>query len=327
MIREAIERIETELLAAPGNRYVVLATTANRNNPPFHVGGLRKGLGVTAANFVFTTPDMLPDVVARFDGRVEAFLLDTEIKSPLEDLEERAESLIQKTPIVRIKPNDMTVVALDLWLTILVPSMRRATTLVVGAGNIGAKIALMLAERGAEVGLLGSDARRLDRIIAGLAEIVRGRGHVTVADSANPAFGASVILGCTPGVPAITATMIDQAAANAVVIDVGNGTVFPDALDAARDRGIKVFCLSPEAGFAGWMAAYSHAKEQAERMKRRLLPNGVSIVGPGVFGSYGEVLVDNPDDWQRIIGVCDGRGDILSSDKAERFIKQLRKDV
>lgn len=316
-----------ELFGATGKRYVALATTANRNNPPFYAGAIRKGSGVVAANFIFAAPHMLADVVARFDGRIEAFLIDTEVKSALDDLEARAEKLIQKTPIVRIKPNDMTVTALDLLLGILVPPMRRTVVLIVGAGNIGSKVALLLAERGAEARLVGRDTGRVERIISGLAEIIRGHGHVTLADSAKPAAGASVILGCTPGIPAVTASMINQSTANSVVIDVGNGTLFPDAVEAAKERGTRIFCLSPEAGFIGWVIAYAHATAQAECMKRRVLTGGATVVGPGVFGSYGDVLVDNPEKWQRIIGVCDGRGDVLPSDEAEGFIRQLRKEV
>jgi hypothetical protein len=322
--REAIDSIAAELMAAPGKRYVVLATTANRNNPSFYVGGLRQGQGVAAANFIFATPDLLPEVIARFDGSIEAFLLDTEIKNTFNDLEDRAAKLIRKTPIIRIKPNDMTVAALDLWLALILSSLRGKTVLIVGAGNVGAKIALLLAERGAEAKLLGRDAEKLSRIVAGLAEICRGHGYVTLADREKPATGASVILGCTPGIPAVTALMIEQAATDAIVIDVGNGTLFPEAIEAARQRGIRVFCLSPEAGFIGWMAAFAHAREQIDRMKRRMLPSGAYVIGPGVLGAYGDVLVDNPDNWRRIIGVCDGRGDILSPDEAERFISNLK---
>lgn len=323
MSKAAIDRIESELLAAPGKRYVVLATTANRNNPSFYVGGLRRGQGIAAANFIFSAPDLLPEVIARFDGHIEAFLIDTEIKNSLDDLEERAEKLIHKTPVVRIKPNDMTVAALDLWLTLLLPSLRGKIALTVGAGNIGAKIALLLAERGAEARLLGRDVHKVGRIIAGLAEICRGHGHITLADQESAAAGANVILGCTPGVPAVTALMIEQAAADAIVIDIGNGTLYPETIVAARERGIRVICLSPESGFVGWMGALAHARDQLGRMKRRSFPNGVVVIGPGILGAYGDIIVDNPDCWQRVLGVCDGQGDVLRPKDAETFIQRL----
>ena len=172
-----IDRIEKELLSTKGRRYVILATTANQNNPPFYVGGLRQGLGVAAANFIFTSSDLISDVISRFDGAIDAFLIDTEIKNAFYDLEEQAIKLIQDTPIVCIKPNDMTVMGLDLWLSLLVPGFRGKSALIVGSGNIGSKIALLLAERGAEVMLLGRDMRRLEKIVAGLAEICRGHGR------------------------------------------------------------------------------------------------------------------------------------------------------
>jgi hypothetical protein len=323
MNQELIDRIATELMATQGKRYVALSTTANRNNPPFYVSGLRQGNGVAAANFIFAAPDLLPEVIARFDGRIEAFLLDTEIKNSLEDLVERAEKLIQKTPIVRIKPNDMTAMALDLWLAILLPTMRGISALIVGTGNIGAKIALMLAERGAEVRLLGRDMASVERIASGLNEIKRGHGHVMLADRDNPATGSSIILGCTPGISAVTSAMINQAAQDSIVIDVGNGTLFPEAVQAAHQRGISVFCLSSEAGFIGWIAALAHARDQIDHMKRRTFPNGIAVIGPGVLGAYGEIIVDDPDNWHRILGVCDGRGDVLRPEDGASFIQRF----
>jgi hypothetical protein len=323
MNHELIDRIETELMATQGKRYVTLATTANLNNPPFYAGGLRQGNGVAAANFIFAAPDLLSEVIARFDGRIDAFLLDTEIKNSLEDLVERAEKLIRKTTIVHIKPNDMTVVALDLWLTLLFPSVHGISVLIMGAGNIGAKMALVLAERGAEVRLFGRDAVKLERIMIGLNEIIRGDGSVKLADRDNPAFGANLVLGCTPGVSVISRAMIKQVAQDSIVIDVGNGTLFPDAIEAARERGVRVFCLSPEAGFIGWLAALSHAREQIDHMKRRIFPNGITVIGPGMMGAYGEIIVDDPDNWHRILGVCDGRGDVLRTDDGAKFIQQF----
>ena len=53
METKAIERAKVELLSQTGKHYVVLATTANVNNPDFYVGGLRVGSGFAAANFIF----------------------------------------------------------------------------------------------------------------------------------------------------------------------------------------------------------------------------------------------------------------------------------
>lgn len=327
MSKDTLAAIRRTLLDQEGARFVVLATTANVHNPTFYVGGLRRGAGYAAANFIFRSTEQLADVVTAFDGLVDAFLIDVEIKNELQDLPEQASCLIRHSACLHVKPNDMTVEALDIWLTLMRPSLVGAEALIVGAGNLGGKLALRLAERGARVELVGRHPEKTRQIAAGLMAIMRGAGRISASPNGvgdwQPTSLLDLVLGCTPGTPGISAAMVDYAREGALLVDVGNGTLTTEALTCAARRSLQTYCLSPEAGFAAWVAAHAFACQQLRHMTRRELPYGVAVIGPGVIGRYGDVIVDDPQGWSRVIGVCNGSGDTLPAEAAAPFLAKL----
>lgn len=327
MAEDRLAAVRRDLFAQAGARFVVLATTANVRNAPFYVGGLRRGSGYAAANFIFRSVDRLADVVAAFDGQVDAFLIDVEVKNELCDLPAQAARLIRHSPCLQVKPNDMTVEALDMWLTLMRPTLEGASALIVGSGNLGGKLALKLAERGARVELVGRHTEKVRRIASGLMAISRGRGRIEPSaytpDQWCPSGPVDVVLGCTPGVAGVSVAMVEHADAGALLIDVGNGTLSAEALECAARRQLAIYCLSPEAGFAAWVAAHGFAVQQLRRMTRRELPDGAAVVGPGVLGRYGDIIVDDPNGWSRVIGVCNGAGDTLPPEAADPFLAKL----
>ena len=44
---------------------------------------------------------------------------------------------------------------------------------------------------------------------------------------------------------------------------------------------------------------------------KRILPTGRILVRAGLVGSKDEIIVDNPDNPTNIVGVCDGKGNVI----------------
>ncbi|CAM8394230.1 Quinate/shikimate 5-dehydrogenase/glutamyl-tRNA reductase [Candidatus Methylopumilus universalis] len=318
-----LDEIEKKLLAMEIPIYIILATTANKNNPSLYVSALRTNKKYAAANFIFSDDSMLKEVIRRFDGVAHAFIVDVELKNQFKNLEKLSESFIKKSKIYRFKPNDITVFSLDLLLSAFIPCFKNKISLIVGPGNIGVKTAIVLAERGCEVKLLGREYSKIKKIAEGVSEIIRGSGSISAIKSISALADVSLILGCSPGIPVISSSMIQNASEDALVIDVGNGTIQADALLAAEKRNINIICLTVEIAFFSWLEAIENTKKQVNNMVKRVLPSGLVIIGPGVYGSYGDVIVDNPNKWEKIIGVCDGKGDILHPELSKEFLLKL----
>lgn len=323
MSKIIIDDIEKRLLSSGLDIYIILATTANKNNPNFYVGSMRANNKFIAANFIFADETMLQEVIHRFDGIALAFIIDVELKNAFKNLEELSISIIKRSKVYRFKPNDITVFSLDLLLSGLNLNLKNKTSLIVGPGNIGLKSALVLAERGSDVKLLGRDYSKTKKIAEGASEIIRGSGSISALQSIINLTEINLILGCSPGVPVISNAMIENTHRDGLVIDIGNGTIQTEALTIAKQKNINIICLTVEIAFFSWLEAIEKTKKQVSYMVKNVLPSGLVIIGPGVFGSYGDVIVDNPNKWEKIIGVCDGKGDILHPDQAKEFLRKL----
>lgn len=321
---DTFESTYAKLKASGKTTIVSLSTTANVNLPDCYLGGLRETLDTIAANYIFSDLALLPEIIRFFDGKVDFFFLDCEQKNNAAALESEARNLIGKSEIVTYKPNDITVETLDTWLTELMPDMRGVDIAIIGAGNIGFKTALHLVERGANVALYSRNRQRVLTGIEGLQTFMRGEGSLRAAKSLKDAVkGCAILLGCSPGTPVIDAQAISAMTGDGLIIDVGNGTIAPDAIEKAIQQGIRTICLTPHAGYAGFITRWQQAKEQLGKMRSRQMENDVRVIGLGVFGAYGDILVDDVDDPQKTFGVCDGKGDILCDSEAEDFLKRL----
>lgn len=326
MSQESLDKLRERLAAHDGERILCLATTANVNNPQLLVGSTRIADGVLAGNLILRDAELLPGIVHRFDDIVSRFFVDCEVKAGV-DLCAAARAVIAPEKRHFFKPNDFTVEAADEWIAQRLPDMVDARVAVIGAGNVGAKLALRLAERGSEVRLAG---RRIESVVAvaqGLGEIMRGSGSIAAeTDVAVACAGADVVIGCTPGTPVIDAVAID-AAGPALLLDVGNGCFSRTAIESAQRRGLTLEVLSPAAGWEGFVRRYVATLKLQQGMGRRQLGNGVWIVSRGIMGAAGDVLVDDVSCPSSVIGVCNGVGDLLYGEEATQRMKYVEESL
>ncbi|SCA56293.1 hypothetical protein MTBPR1_20141 [Candidatus Terasakiella magnetica] len=324
-MQPAINDIAEQLKKSPKKKLVCLSTTANVNNPDFYVGSFRETSTTLAANFIFASLDQLATTIETFDPFIDAFLIDCEYKNEINDLLKAAQKLIKYSPVLSYKPNDITVDALDMWVSLSLPEIEDQKVSIIGAGNIGAKIALKLAERGAHVALFGRDFPKTEKIAESLGLILRGNGSIKSALTQEEAAQNSLLLlGCTPGIAYISPESVENLHPKATLIDVGNGTLTTEAIKKANDKNLTLLCLSPNAGYAGFIEHWEQAQLMLNKLGRKTLENGVSLISPGLIGQKGDVLVDDLHSPSRIIGVCDGKGDILNEREARPYREKVK---
>lgn len=321
-IKTKLEGVKQALLSSGKEKLLCISTTANLNNPDIFVGSMRETETTIAGNIILRTLVSLDEIIETFDGTVDYFLVDCEVKNAVKDLEIETRSLVKKSKIFMYKPNDFTVESLDLFITLLMLSLVGKKVGIVGGGNIGSKIALKLCERGADVFLYSKDAEKTQAIVNGLNLVKRSNTSIIFAKGAQDLVGAELLLGCTPGTPGIDKNMVEVMKEGGKIIDVGNGALDSEAVAYAGETGREILVLSSLAGYKGmvenWIAQRNFFKNKRERSLGKS-----HLIVPGILGKRGDIIVDSVDDPKRIIGVCDGKGDIASAEDSKKFLEEL----
>ncbi len=319
----SIQNIKKRLDASNKEKLLCLSTTANLNNPDVFFGGIRETPTTIAGNIIVRTLDNVESLIEIFDGYVSYFLVDCEIKNEVPNLEAYALTRVHKSKVLVYKPNDFTVASLDMLLACTRGSLRGQKVAIIGLGNVGAKIALKLCERGANILVYERAQERMSTVITGLN--ITKRSDTQILGFASPmeaVQGADIVLGCTPGIPAIDKTMVASLNPGAMIVDVGNGTLKEDGIVEARNRGIEIHVLSSFGGYLGMIEDWLFQRKMLSGMRQKQF-DGFTLIVPGILGAYGDILVDSIENMTRVIGLCDGKGDIMPIDEAKHFVQNI----
>lgn len=324
-LEQSLSRIKEKLLSSKKEKLLCLSTTANVNNPAIYFGSFRETEATLAGNIIVRELLDVEKVIEMFDGLVEYFLIDSEVKNEVPNLEAYAMSRIKKSKYLIYKPNDFTVSALDMLIASVRGSIRGQTVYIVGMGNIGAKAALCLVERGAVVYGYERNQKKLAAIINGLNAFKRSNTEIaSVSELHGLEESIDILIGATPGTPVIDEKLIQKVKPNGMIIDVGNGTLTREGIEKAKAQGLLVYSLSSFGGYTGmienWLFQRAFLQKPLKKEYKEL-----SLIVPGILGARGQVLVDDVENPTRVIGICDGKGELFTKDEALAHFEMLDK--
>ncbi|HLF88186.1 MAG TPA: NAD(P)-binding domain-containing protein [Anaerolineales bacterium] len=303
----------------------------------------RTSLMVTAGVIVYSERQAI-DIARIADGQVQYILVDAEKKVSQEmsrsgepgNVERAVRETVKKSKLWIYKGNDLAVEAVDILITQLTKNELQGIggkkVTILGAGNLGCKLALRLVERGAHVFITRRDRRKLSVITRALNIIkpihTTARIHGTT-NNEEAAKGANILVGVSQGLPLITDKIIQQLAPRAIVIDAGKGTLYKEALRTAQTLEIAVYRLDISAPFEGLIHQLWAIEQIVDyRMGRRRVV-GEAIVSGGLLGRKGEVIVDNIQDPKIIYGISNGQGDFIRrlTERHQQSIRKIQKFI
>ena len=126
---------------------------------------------------------------------------------------------------------------------------------IIGAGNIGSKVALKLVERGYDVSLSCRTLKESKKIALAL-NLIKPKNclkKIIPKDSATIAKNCHLLIGFTNGIPAITSDMVQQMKKNGIILDGGIGTIESEAISQALKKEIKIIRLDITPSFTSSM--------------------------------------------------------------------------
>ena len=322
-IREKLESLRSVLLASEKEKLVLISTTADVTNPSIIFGSTRETKATISVVIIIRDKSYIDEILNIFDGVADHFLIDCENKNEAGSLVKDFFSKIKKSKAFIVKPNDFTVDSLDTFVALLFGNLENKKVFVIGAGNIGSKITLRLCERGADVFIFDKDLQKTQKIVEGLNLVKRSLSSVSSVSSLEVgAKGADLIIGCTPGIPIIGASIVQLMKADGKIIDAGNRTVMPEALSIARERGIEVLPLSSLGGHVGMIENWLFQRKNLEKPRIQTFGEN-SVITPGTMGARGDMLVDDIEAPKRVFGVCDGVGGLLPKEEGLALLREF----
>jgi hypothetical protein len=268
--------------------------------------------------------EVAEEIVRVLDGRVDYFFVDTEKKiSPslygahdVGNVERAVREGAKRSRVLTFKGNDLTVDAIDCFLAQLVlrdvQGIGGKKVAIVGAGNIGFKIALKLLERGAHVFMVRRDREKLELLtrtlnaVKPVGTLARVTGTTDVTEAMKD---ADVVIGLTPGARTLDGELVSLLKDGAALIDAGKGSFSIDGIEEAERRGMAVYRTSITASFEGQVAMLLKMEGILERSLGRRTVEGIAIIAGSLLGRKGEIVVDDIEQPTQIYGVADGCGD------------------
>lgn len=302
-------------------------TTKNIRNKGLFFPPLRHSPQAICANVVVYSQNEAVEIAKAVDGTVDIILVDAEEKIVDLDLLNIVRKHTKKSKVMTFKTNDSTADATDALISQLIPELNKKKAAIIGAGNLGSKIALKLLDRGVDVVITRTNEDDAKKISDGL-NLMKPKSSKSFAvgmnDNIAACENADIVIGATQGIAAITSETVEQMNPNGIIVDAGIGTVTPEAIELANTKGIKVFRVDMRSGFAGAMTNILETENFLEKVFGSKVINGIRIVAGGFIGKRGDIIVDNISKPTNVIGIADGFGRLIESDIPEEFLKNLK---
>lgn len=308
---------------ATDGRYTMftIANTKKVSKEGMYFPPLRVTRLAVAGNAIVYSPQQAKEIANYIDGKVEYILVDAEkkiIESEYGDwvggnIERLVKEIVKKSKVFTFKANDLTVDAIDMLLAQYIYKIGGTKIAIIGSGNIGSKIALRLVERGAWVNITRRDYKKA-AVIAEALNFIKPVQTMAIIRAFRSNYEAAknvdILIASTAGSPAVDVKMIKLLKKDTLIVDVGKGSIFKNAILFAKKRGHTVLRMDTRAGFEGVVASVLATEKLLNEDLGRRIVEGVDIVAGGMMGKCGDVIVDNIINPSRCIGIADGAGDI-----------------
>lgn len=221
-----------------------------------------------------------------------------------------AQQCVRHARVSHAKPNDATVDALDHTVTYLLgEDIENVAACIIGAGNLGFKTALRLAERNVQVFVH-------DRNRAAVRRAVEATNGILPHYQAHPLLEwrdqqVDLLITAITSVNAVGAAWLKFLRRDALVIDMGINNLDAEFIETANASSLQLIRLDTRASAQHVPLA---APGFFENYFGKGSIDGVPVVSGGIIGRRGQVVVDSFARPTLVLGIANGRGALASFD-------------
>tara|TARA_A100001011_G_C14315145_1_gene847625 strand:- start:2301 stop:3368 length:1068 start_codon:yes stop_codon:yes gene_type:complete len=320
----------------------LIGNTSKSNYKKFYITPIREFNTVIIFGVIIFNVFEAKNISKYVDGKVDYIFVDSEKKikniflrsKKIANIERTVKENTKISRVVTYKGNDLTVEALDLLISNLCENDIRGIggkkITILGAGNLGSKIAIKLLERGGKIKLFRRNQQKLKTIIQMINLIKPKYTSEKIKYTKNLdtiTKDSDFIIGTTDGSAVITKEMIKNANKNIIVIDVGKGTLKQDAIQFAQLQEIKIYRLDITPALCGMVESKIYFDNKFKKTIGIKTIDNENLISGGIFANKNDIIVDNINKPRKVYGISDGKGDIKKQlsqiDKTK--IKKIKK--
>ena len=274
------------------------------------------------------------EIVKLIDGIIDYIIIDDEKKSPdLFNLTKDVKKLAKKSIVLTYKDNDAWVEATDALISQFLVDALNKNILIFTINNLSSKLALKLCERGSNVylydPLVNTNAENLINVLNFiLPEVNPSKIHYL--KELTKQIDYDVVVGFSIDLPIITLNEIKDFSQNSIIIDAGIGSISEEGIKYALENNFTIFRLDMRAGLSGNLINIIETYDLKNNIYGRKKFRNFNIVAGGFFGITGDIVVDSIKKPSKVIGVADGKGHLISSEKIKDYedrIKEVQEEI
>jgi len=327
-IQKLIKEVISEAKKSNRESAFVIITNVKKTNSKINFLPKRKTRQLVCGVVSIYSLSIIKQILSVLDGKVDYIFVDSEHK--VKGLENLVKYLIEntkKSKVIPFKSSDSTVDSTDFLLMELLSFSIQQKVAIVGAGNIGSKVALKLVERGFTVNIARRDFKKTQKTANALNTIKPKfcTSKVMAKNFSNIAKNCDVLIGFTNEVPVISSKMVNQMNEGGIILDGGIRNLQNDVIDAAHKKEITIVRLDIRTGFAAVVELFFQTKNLLDNIMGKKDLENFQIVAGGLYGNYGDIVVDSITNPTQIIGAADGKGGILNLEPSNKFYSRLKK--
>lgn len=256
--------------------------------------------------------EFLEKILKEIDGKIDYIFLDAEEKNPeMKYSERKAKEIVKNSKVLTVKVNDFTSLSADLIISQIKSPIEKKKIVIVGAGNIGCKLAMKLSERSAKVFITGRNYQETERKAESMnCLLIKNSEKITAfpIENLDDFKDTDILVGFSRSSTAsVTKEMTERTKEDALILDGGIGTIEEKAFEVDRN----FIRLDTRAGFYGYIDAVIKTDEFIRRDIGMRTIEKNSFVAGGKIGKKGEIIVDAIKDTRKIIGIADGIGGMI----------------
>jgi hypothetical protein len=331
-IKEVLNKVRSIAFLEKKTTVFLIGNTVKVEDVEFYLSPIRNYKQFVVAGAIVFSENAAKEIAKTIDGLVNYVFVDSEKKildrHSISTTPGNIERVIRKTIVNSVllsyKANDLTVDAADSFIVEYflhdIANIGGKRTAIIGAGNIGSKIALKLVERGSNVILCRRNIGKLNMAVDYINSV---KSKYTVAsaigitNAQDACRNADILIGLTNGVSVIDENIIASSNNKVLIIDIGKGSISKKAVHLATVRNITVYRLSIESALEGMITSLVSHHNIFNKKVGRATIQGIKIVSGGIIANEDEFVVDNYTNPRIIYGLGNGSGDFERNPNSE----------